>query len=190
MTRMGMVIDLNLCVGCHSCTYACKQENNLDLGEYWSKVMQVGPSGKYPDLEMYYLPVLCQHCEDPECVKVCPTGASYQREDGVVLIDHNKCIGCQYCVMACPYGVRYYNKELGVIEKCTLCAQRLQNGQVPACVEVCVSRCRMFGDLDDPNSDVSLRLKEAGSDVHQLADVGNHPSVYYILTENIAKWRG
>jgi Fe-S-cluster-containing dehydrogenase component len=92
--------------------------------------------------------------------------------------------------MACPYGVRYYNETMGVIEKCTLCAQRLEKGQVPACVEVCVSRCRLFGDLDDPNSEVSLRLKEAGGDVHQLADVGNHPSVYYILSEKIAEWRG
>lgn len=189
MTKMGMVIDLDLCVGCHSCTAACKQENNIPIGDFWSKVKQIGPTGTYPDLEMYFLPVLCQHCADPQCVNVCPTGASYQREDGVVLIDHDKCIGCQYCVMACPYGVRYYNEEHRVIEKCTLCAHRLEVGELPACVVTCVARARIFGDLDDPESEVSKKLEEAGDNVHQLTDVGNHPSVYYILSEKIAAWR-
>ncbi len=106
MTRYTMAIDLDSCIGCHSCAVVCKQENNVGLGTFYSKVLTIGPSGTYPDLEMYYLPVACQHCDNPQCVTVCPTGASYKREDGIVLVDHSKCIGCQYCVMACPYGVR------------------------------------------------------------------------------------
>lgn len=102
MTRNIIDIDLDSCIGCHSCAVVCKQENNVGLGTFYNKVLTVGSSGTYPDLEMYYLPVSCQHCDNPECVSVCPTGASYKRDDGVVLVDHSKCIGCQYCVMACP----------------------------------------------------------------------------------------
>lgn len=128
MTRNIIDIDLDSCIGCHSCAVVCKQENNVGLGTFYNKVLTVGPSGTYPDLEMYYLPVACQHCDEPQCVEVCPTGASYKREDGVVLVDHSKCIGCQYCVMACPYGVRTYDtsKDKGVIEKCTMCAPHRQ----------------------------------------------------------------
>ena len=189
MARMGMIIDLDLCIGCDSCTIACKQENNIPIGDFWSKVNQIGPTGVFPELEQYFLPVLCQHCDDAHCVNVCPTGASYQREDVVVLIDHDKCIGCKYCVMACPYGVRYYNEDQGVIEKCTLCAHRLEVGQVPACVETCVASARIFGDLDDPNSEISKKLAQGGNNVHRLADIGNSPSVHYILSPKIAEWR-
>ena len=131
MTRNIIAIDLDRCIGCHSCAVVCKQENNVGLGTYYNKVLTVGPFGTYPDLEMYYLPVACQHCDNPECVSVCPTGASYRREDGVVLVDHSKCIGCQYCVMACPYGVRAYDtsKDKGVIEKCTMCAPVRRRGR-------------------------------------------------------------
>ncbi len=182
MTQLTMVIDLDQCVGCHSCTVACKQENGVSLRAFWSKVLQIGPNGKYPKLEMYYLPVLCQHCKDPQCAQVCPTGASYKRPDGIVLIDRDKCVGCQYCIMACPYGVRYFDEKEGVVEKCTLCAHKVGVGQKPQCVTQCLAQARIFGDMDDPNSDVSRALKDAGKNVHTLADVGNHPSVRYILS--------
>ena len=154
----------------------------MRLGSFWSKVLQIGPTGKFPDLEMYYLPVLCQHCKDPQCTKVCPTGASHKREDGIVLIDKEKCIGCRYCTFGCPYGVRYYNEEEGVVEKCTLCAHLVDRGEKPACVKTCVGGARTFGDIDDPNSEISKKIQEAGGkNVHTLADVGNHPSNRYIL---------
>lgn len=189
MTQMSMVIDLDRCIGCESCTVACKQENNVRLGAFWTKVLKMGPYGKFPDLEMYFLSVLCQHCKEPQCIQVCPTGASYKREDGIVLIDKDKCIGCQYCLMACPYGVRSYNKQEGVVEKCTLCAHLVDIGEAPACVKTCIGQSRIFGDIDDPQSEVSLRIKAAGENVHTLADVGNHPSMSYILSPRIATWR-
>lgn len=190
MAQKAIVIDLDRCIGCYGCIVACKQENNIQLGAYWNKVLTVGPAGKFPDVEMYFLPVLCQHCRDPQCVKVCPTGASFKREDGIVLIDKSKCIGCQYCAMACPYGVRYFNKEEKVVEKCTLCTHLIEKGEEPACVKICSAKARIFGDLDDPNSKASQAIRAAGANnVHSLADVGNHPSVQYILHRKVATWR-
>ena len=159
MTRNIIAIDLDSCIGCHSCAVVCKQENNVGLGTYYNKVLTVGPFGTYPDLEMYYLPVACQHCDNPECVSVCPTGASYRREDGVVLVDHSKCIGCQYCVMACPYGAislesiglpsatseTMAQKSMrSVAVRCDLCKDwmKREGKSVPACVEACPVHAR------------------------------------------------
>jgi DMSO reductase iron-sulfur subunit len=190
MAQNAMVIDLDRCIGCYACVVACKQENNLPLGTYWNKVLTVGPVGEFPEVETYFLPVLCQHCKDPQCVKVCPTGASFKREDGIVLIDKSKCIGCQYCAMACPYGVRYFSKEERVVEKCTLCTHLVERGDEPACVKVCCAKARIFGDIDDPNSAPSRAIQAAGSpNVHSLADVGNRPSFQYILHRKTATWR-
>lgn len=190
MTRKALVIDLDRCIGCKSCEVACKQENGVVLGSKWNSVVIVGPTGTYPDMEMYYLPTVCQQCENPECVKVCPTGASYQREDGVVLVDREKCIGCRYCMMACPYGVRSFNEEKEVVEKCTLCDHLTAIGENPACVKNCPGKARFFGDLDDPNSDASIAIKEAGNEnVHSLPDIGNKPSTRYIMHTSTAKWR-
>lgn len=131
--RNCLVVDLDRCTGCDTCVVSCKYENGLDLVVCWNRVGVVGPTGDFPDVEQYYLPVQCQQCENPQCVKVCPTGASYRDEKtGVVLIDKSKCIGCQYCMMACPYDVRIYREDAHVVEKCTLCSQRTVQGG--ACV--------------------------------------------------------
>jgi len=188
MTQYAMLLDLDRCVGCQACTVVCKVENDVELGEFWTKVDQKGPYGKFPDLELYFMPKLCQHCKNPSCVEVCPTGASYKREDGIVLIDHNKCIGCQLCIMACPYGVRHLDKRSGVVEKCTLCAQRVDAGDEPICATSCQQHARIFGDIDDPNSEVSQMIKAAGDRAFTLKDPGNEPSVHYILKH--AEWRG
>ena len=179
MTRLSMAIDLDSCIGCHSCTVVCKQENNVGLGMFYSQVYTIGPNGAYPDLEMYYLPVACQHCDNPECVSVCPTGASYVREDGIVLVDNESCIGCLSCIEACPYGVRAYDetKDNGVIEKCTLCSHLLDEGKDPACVRHCPGQARIFGDLDDPESKISQLIAKKTN--YKLTDVGNAPSVTY-----------
>ena len=142
MSRNCLVVDLDKCIGCHACEVACKNENGIALGEYWNRVLQIGPHGTFPDLEQYWLPVQCQQCEDAPCVHVCPTGASYRDADGKVLVDKEKCIGCKYCMMACPYGVRSWNAKEKAVEKCTLCGQLTSAGQEPACVAACCANAR------------------------------------------------
>lgn len=189
MSRYALVVNVDRCIGCHACEMACKVENGVSLGSYWNKVVQVGPAGTYPDLHVYWLPIQCQQCEDAPCTHVCPTGASYRNEDDVVLIDKDKCIGCKYCMMACPYGVRSWNVEENVVEKCTLCAQRTGTGGLPKCVEDCCADARFYGDLDDPASPAARAIAEADqSSIHGLTDVGNRPATRYILSERIASW--
>ncbi len=190
MAHYAIVVDLDRCIGCHGCEIACKNENNIALGEYWNKVVERGPFGEYPDLEMYFLPTMCQQCQDAPCVNVCPTGASYRDADGMVLVDKEKCIGCKYCMMACPYGVRSWSPSEHVVEKCTLCGQLTSVGEEPKCVAACCASARFYGDLDDPNSDASKALAAAGADsVHRLKDVGNGPQTAYILSAKYAEWK-
>ena len=202
MANKAIVTDLNRWVGCLACMVACKAVNNVPIGSYWNKVLRIGPSLKAGatsahDVEMYYLPVQCQHCENPECVKVCPTGASHKLEDGTVQIDKSKCIGCQFCVMSCPYGVRYLNEEEGVVEKCTLCQQRTAQGELPQCVSLCCGMARWYGDaeagIESFEGPRGEKLGDFVNDftedqVYQLTDVGNGPSMFYIM-RNI-KWQG
>jgi len=208
MTQYAIVTDLNRCVGCLACSVACKEINDVPIGNFWNKTLRIGPnpsaegSGHFPDVEMYFLTVGCQHCYDPECVKVCPTEASTKREDGTVQIDKSKCIGCQFCVMSCPYGVRYLNSESKVVEKCTLCEQRTSEGYLPQCVAQCSGRARYFGDIDKgidqmecPEDSGGVRLTVANNsepytsdEVYALPDVGNHPAFRYILRKR--EWRG
>ena len=219
MTQYAIITDLNRCVGCLACTVACKAVNNVPVGAFWIKTLRVGPnpieggSGDWPDVEMYFLPIQCQHCADPECVKVCPTGASHKAADGTVQIDKSKCIGCQFCAMSCPYNVRYLNEEERVVEKCTLCEQKIAQGELPQCVAQCGSRARFFGDLEQgvdgfeapaPPQALScdyaelqqtrVTLKEyvepyTEDEIHRLPDVGNGPELMYLLRSD-RKWRG
>ena len=191
MSHYAIVVDLDRCIGCHGCDIACKNENEVELGSFWSKVVQVGPFGDYPHLQQYFLPVMCQQCADSPCTHVCPTGASYRDpETNVVLVDKEKCIGCKYCMMACPYGVRSWSPSESVVEKCTLCGQLTSVGEQPKCVAACCASARFYGDLDDPNSDASKALAAAGTDaVHRLKDVGNAPQTAYILSSKYADWK-
>jgi Fe-S-cluster-containing dehydrogenase component len=219
MTQYAIVTDLNRCVQCYACTVACKIVNGVPVGNYWNKVLRIGPnlkvggSGKFPDVELYYLPVGCQHCKNPECVKVCPTEASRKMEDGTVQINKEKCIGCQFCAMACPYGVRYLNEVERVIEKCTLCEQKISQGGIPECVRQCGARARYFGDIekgvesfvgppfaryagdieqgvDDQKFEpiVNTTRPFTAEDIHHLPNVGNNPSFAYILRNRT--WQG
>ncbi|HIY82703.1 MAG TPA: 4Fe-4S dicluster domain-containing protein [Candidatus Rubneribacter avistercoris] len=217
MTQYAIITDLNKCVGCLACSVACKSANEVPIGSFWNKVLRIGPNPRYegavlPDVDMYFLPVGCQHCAQPECVAVCPTGASHKLEDGTVQIDKSKCIGCQFCAMACPYGVRYLNEEERVVEKCTLCEQKVAQGELPQCVAQCGARARFFGDLDagyesfmapgrvldydatyDQVHDARVPMLEAVRDfsddqVVVLPDVGNKPSFAYILRDKV--WQG
>lgn len=151
----AIITDLNKCVGCMACSVGCKAVNGVDIGQQWIKIKRVGPypieggSGQFPDVEMYFLPMQCQHCSNPECVTVCPTGASAIAEDGTVQIDAEQCIGCGMCLDACPYGVRYLDADLNVVQKCNMCADRVDEGLLPSCVAQCGGRARYFGDLDE-----------------------------------------
>lgn len=190
MAHNCIVVNLDRCTGCFSCEMACKMENGVALGERWSRVLTVGPVGEYPNMTRYALPTMCQQCEDAPCVNVCPTGASYRDpKTNVVLVNKEQCIGCKYCMMACPYGVRAWNKEEKCVEKCTLCGQLTSQGELPACVKSCAAGARFYGDLDDPNSDVSKELAKYSDDqIHTLQDVGNHPATHYIMTDMIGTW--
>lgn len=203
MPHYAIVTDLNRCVQCLSCSVACKMANNVGLATFWNKVLRIGPhpipggSGQFPDVEYYSIPVGCQHCENPSCVDVCPTGATYKREDGIVAIDADVCIGCQACMSACPYGVRSFVADKGVVEKCTLCEGKVADGDLPECVRQCQGRARFFGDLDEGIE--SFRGPKIGSEetdfltivqtskewtedqVHTLPDEGTAPSFRYIL---------
>jgi Fe-S-cluster-containing dehydrogenase component len=168
-------------------------ENNVEIGIFYNKVYRIGPTPKFkgahfPNVEMYFLPVMCQHCSDPECIKVCPTQASHKAANGTVQIDKSKCIGCKLCVKACPYGTRTYNADTKVVEKCTLCQQLTSQGKDPQCVSGCVGLARVYGDLDDPKSKVSKLLTASSKNVHNLPDKGNHPTFRYVLRN--ATWKG
>ena len=203
MTQFGIVTDLNRCVGCLACMVGCKMVNDVPIGNYWNKTLRIGPNpkteGAGPDqVDLYFLTVQCQHCADPECGKVCPTGASHKLEDGTVQVDKEKCIGCQFCAMSCPYGVRYLNEEERVVEKCTLCEQKTAQGELPMCVDTCVGLARWCGDMESGDyaqfsGPLGKKMGEvvdefSEEDVHTLPNVGNNPSFRYILRD--MTWQG
>lgn len=174
----GFAVDIDKCIGCGRCAEACKNENDVPKEPFWFRtwveryvVRKDGevevdspnggidgfPATQSPETiaRTFFVPKLCNSCEKSPCVQVCPVGATFKTEDGVVLIDRNYCIGCRYCIQACPYGTRYFHPTLHVADKCNMCYHRITKGLKPACVEVCPTGARMFGDLSDPNSEVS-----------------------------------
>jgi len=215
MVRYGMAIDMSRCMGCRACVEACKVENNTPMGVFWMWLFRF-EEGTYPNSKLRYMARPCQHCDNAPCVKVCPVGARFKRDDGLVLTDADRCIGCRYCEVSCPFGVNYFNwKEpsknqyfdwgskglpyrnpdhdikyegrlvsggnhfAGVMGKCTFCVHRLAKGLKPACVANCPVGVFTFGDLDDPNSEVSKAIAE--KDHFRLEEeLGTNPKVFYL----------
>lgn len=217
MARWGMVINLHTCIGCYNCMISCKQEHFLPPGVFFSRVL-VGEMGTYPSVLKLVYPVLCNHCDEPSCVDVCPSGATIKREDGIVIVDPDICIGCRSCLLACPYqqrsylsnpdaeyfpgqgltpyeemGKQLYPLQKGTVAKCNFCAEIIDMGlgkglvpgvdreATPVCVNACPVHARHFGDLDDPESDIStlIRNKKASP---LRTEYGTEPSVFYIAT--------
>ena len=203
MAKWGMVFDLRRCIGCNACTVACKQENSLPGGVFFTKTLSE-EIGEFPKAARMYIPTLCNHCEDAPCERVCPTGATYTRDDGIVLVDKDKCIGCGSCIVACPYDQRtrlepemlesglFGNGQLtpfeqqgytrwtsGTAIKCTFCHERVDAGLDPACVATCPTEARIFGDLDDPNSK-PRRLIHERHGRQPMPEKNTNPKVFYI----------
>jgi Fe-S-cluster-containing dehydrogenase component len=200
MTQLALVIDLNVCVGCHACVTSCKEWNTSGwagpmtderpygadpTGTFFNRV-QTFEVGTFPFTETVHFPKSCLHCEDPPCVPVCPTGASYKRPDnGVVLVDYDKCIGCKYCSWACPYGAREIDEQQRVMKKCTLCIDRITDTSLPpaerkpACVLACPTSARLFGDVHDPYSEVSIAIRESGG-YQLMPEWGTNPANHYL----------
>lgn len=205
----GMVIDLAKCVGCDSCTVACKAENRTPPGISYNVVLEQ-ETGTYPNVRIEAVPRPCMQCENPACVSVCPVQATYRGEDGIVVIDADRCIGCKYCIAACPYGARSadegssyavemqaadqvtapeygvdrgargaYRGTYGTVRKCTFCAHRIVEGEAPACCETCIGDARYFGDLNDPASKVA-QLAASPRAFRLREELGTSPSVYYL----------
>lgn len=202
--KLGLVIDLDICVGCHACVVNCKEWNTGGYGAPLSDQNAYGadPSGAWlnrvhtfetvletngaRDARIVHFPKSCLHCEDAPCVSVCPTGASYKRaEDGIVLVNEDHCIGCGLCAWACPYGAREMDMAAGVMKKCTLCVDRVYNenlpeiDRTPACVRTCPANARHFGDLGDPASDVS-RMVAARGGIDLMPEQGTKPVNKYL----------
>ncbi len=149
MNQKNIYIDIEYCIGCRACEIACKQENNIPVGIKWINVVKVGPKMAGDKLTMHFVPVRCRHCAKAPCITACPEKAIAKRSDGIVLINQELCIGCMVCAESCPFGVFQLNPQTQVVEKCTLCVQRVDAGLKPACVSACPSQCMYFGDINE-----------------------------------------
>ncbi len=217
--EFAYVLNIGRCIGCRRCVYACMEENNQsrDPEIQYIRVLKLKkgsidletsehdyPANEAADPDYFYMPVQCQHCRNPPCVKVCPVKATWMEKDGIVVVDYNWCIGCRYCEAACPYHARRFNwakpalsredlnpdmaylsnrpRMLGVMEKCTFCLQRTRKGRYPACLEVCPTGARKFGNLRDPNSEVRKILENERIFVLKQS-LGTLPKFYYVFAK-------
>ena len=184
MPNYGFAIDLRKCIGCHACTIACKAEHDIPVGvnRCWVKTVE---KGTFPDTRRFFFPVLCNQCDEAPCAKICPTNALFKRRDGIVDLNGDSCIGCRACMVACPYDQLFIDPNTHTAEKCNFCANRVENELLPACVSVCPTECRIFGDLDDPASEVAQIAAREATSVRK-PEKGTIPKVFYIAAEESA----
>ena len=208
--KLGLVIDLDTCVGCHACAVNCKEWNTggypapltdqkpyeADVSGVWLNRIHTFEAGEGAASRTVHFPKSCLHCDDAPCVTVCPTGASYKRaDDGIVLVEEDLCIGCKLCSWACPYGAREYDADAGVMKKCTLCIDRIYNenfdevDRVPACVATCPASARHFGDLADPESEVSKLVAERGG-FDLMPEMNLRPTNKYLPPRQLSPDKG
>ena len=184
----AMLVDIRRCIGCQACTVSCFMENAVPEDNFRTIVSTYAVEqlreGK-KEIGTFMLPRLCNHCSNPPCVPVCPVGATFKQPDGEVVVNAERCVGCAYCVQACPYDARFINHETGKADKCTFCTLRLQAGLLPACVETCVGGARLFGDLNDPHSEINRLMALHKDELKTLKpEAGTHPNVFYIGLED------
>jgi Fe-S-cluster-containing dehydrogenase component len=181
--RYGLVIDLERCTGCNTCTVACKVENKLESIS-GIRVETIGgphrdtPAGVYPQLTMYFLPVPCMHCQEPPCLEACPVGAIEKRHDGIVVIKKERCDACQACIDVCPYGAITYDEATHTIWKCNMCYERLDEGFEPFCALCCGMEAIFWGDVTDPDSEVSRLIRKREAYILK-PEMATGPAVYY-----------
>ena len=190
-TRKGILIDVKKCIGCRACSIACKAENRIPEGAFATTIKE-NWDGKFPDVNIFFTKVSCMHCSEPTCVEVCPTGALYVTDTGVVAHDLDKCIGCQYCVNNCPFGIPTYDSKSDKSYKCDMCIGRTSNGMLPACVATCPTGALEFGDLEVLKVKAADRLAALIKDypnanIYQPTAVGG-TGVIYVLTDKPAKF--
>src|ERR1041385_3860321 len=193
MPRYGFAIDLRKCIGCHACTIACKAEHQIPIGvnRCWVKTVE---QGSFPQTQRFFFPVLCNQCDAAPCMRICPTRALYKRRDGIVDLDPAACIGCRACMVACPYDQLFIDPNTHTAEKCNFCANRVEQQLLPACVSVCPTECRIFGDLDDPASEVGriarLQTADLGAGAPGVTvrkpEKGTIPKVFYLAAQEMA----
>ncbi len=178
MAKYAMLIDLVKCVGCEACTVSCQMEYGLDAEHRFTRVHRY-EFGTYPRVGGAVVTTQCMHCDDPPCVRVCPSGASAKLDSGFVVVDEEKCIGCQYCLNACPYDARVFDETRKVAQKCSFCYERVQQGQSPACVQTCMALARLFGDTENPDSEIARAL--ARRTAHRVPGT----SILYVAPKNL-----
>ena len=181
MPNYGFAIDLRKCIGCHACTIACKAEHQIPVGvnRCWVKTVE---KGSFPDTRRFFFPVLCNQCDAAPCVRICPTSALFKRRDGIVDLNAASCIGCRACMEACPYDQLFIDPNTHTAEKCNFCANRVENKLQPACVSVCPTECRIFGDLEDPASEVA-RIVQREAFMLRKPEKGTQPKIFYLGAE-------
>ena len=179
--RYGMVHDETACIGCTACTEACREVNSVPEGVSRLEIIRSEPRGEFPDVDYRFTRKSCQHCENAPCVMVCPTGAAYKDEaTGIVDVHNEKCVGCGYCLAACPYQVRFFNPVTKSADKCDFCREtNLAQGKQPACVESCPTKALIFGDLNDKNSEINAVLNN-NPVYRDKVDLGTKPKLYKI----------